>query len=140
VSSSGCVVLHPSERYTGAQDASYLAGLTAESAGSTGLCMTVLILPPGSRSRAHLHRRIESGAYLLEGELVTYFGECLEHTVLATAGDLVYIPADLPHVVMNATSEPARAVVVHTAPDDQQGISLLPELDGVIERALSGSV
>ncbi|MGZ4397206.1 MAG: cupin domain-containing protein, partial [Gaiellaceae bacterium] len=96
---SACVVVHPAERYTGAQGASYLTGLTSESVGTTGICMTVLLLPVGARSRTHLHRSIESAAYVLEGELETRSGERLEHTIMARSGHLVYIPADLPHMV-----------------------------------------
>ena len=39
------------------------------------------------------------------------------------------IPPDMPHLVLNPTEEVTRALVAHTAPDDQQGIELLPELE-----------
>jgi uncharacterized RmlC-like cupin family protein len=46
-----------------------------------------------------------------------------------TAGELAYIPPDVPHLVLNPTDEVTRALVAHTAPDDQAGIELLPELE-----------
>jgi uncharacterized RmlC-like cupin family protein len=38
----------------------------------------------------------------------------------------------MPHLVLNRSGSEARAVVAHTAADDQQGIVLLPELDNLI--------
>jgi uncharacterized RmlC-like cupin family protein len=68
---------------------------------------------------------------VIEGELVTLFGARLEERVLASAGDFVYIPPDVPHLVANLSDAPARALVAHSAPDDQAGIVLLPELDAL---------
>jgi uncharacterized RmlC-like cupin family protein len=43
----------------------------------------------------------------------------------------MYVPADMPHLVMNRSGAVCRAIVAHTAPDDQAGIVMLPELDGI---------
>ena len=61
----------------------------------------------------------------------TYVGQ-LEHFLQARAGEYVYVPADVPHLVLNRSGAPARAVVAHSAADDQEGIVLLPELDGLV--------
>jgi uncharacterized RmlC-like cupin family protein len=53
-----------------------------------------------------------------------------EYAVLE-AGDFAYIPPDLPHVVGNVEEEPALIAVAHSSASDQDGIELLPELDGV---------
>jgi uncharacterized RmlC-like cupin family protein len=68
--------------------------------------MVELELPPGGRSRAHLHRGVETAGYMIEGELEMRWGDRLERTDRIAAGELVYIPTD-----------------------DQQGIELLPPLD-----------
>ena len=39
----------------------------------------------------------------------------------------------MPHRVMNLSNADARAVVAHSAADDQEGIVLLPELDAATE-------
>jgi uncharacterized RmlC-like cupin family protein len=119
-----CRVYRRGERYEGAQGLSYFAGLSG-----SAISMVELELPPGGRSRAHLHRGVESAGYVIEGELEMRWGRQLEHHERLAAGELAYIPADMPHLVLNPSEEVTRALVAHTAPDDQQGIELLPELE-----------
>ena len=127
-----CVVVRSGGSYEGAQGLPYRQGLTGATAGSRGLCLTATTIPPGARSKAHLHRGIESGGYVIEGTLETLFGERLEQSVVANTGEYVYIPPDLPHVVVNRSDREAQALVAHTAADDQEGIVLLPELDPLV--------
>jgi uncharacterized RmlC-like cupin family protein len=119
-----CRVYRQGERYQGSQGMTYFAGLSG-----AAICMVELELPPGGRSRAHLHRGVESAGYVIEGELEMRWGSRLEHTERLVAGELAYIPGDMPHLVLNPTGEITRALVAHTAPDDQEGIELLPELE-----------
>jgi uncharacterized RmlC-like cupin family protein len=129
-----CRVVTAGDAYVGRHNLNYVAGLTGTTAGSRGICMTVATLPPGARARAHLHREIETAIYVIEGEAATYYGDALQHVAVARGGEYVYIPADLPHLVINQSSTVCRAVVTHTACDDQAGIELLPHLDDVIVR------
>ena len=75
---------------------------------------------------------IETAACILEGVVDMYCGERLEHFLQAQAGEYVYVPADMPHLVLNRSGAPATAVVAHSAADDQERIVLLPELDGLV--------
>ena len=127
-----CKLIRPGESYVGRQGFTYIAGLTGATAGSRGLCMTALSLPDGARAKPHLHRGIETAAYIMEGVVDMYFGERLECFLQASAGEYVYVPADMPHLVLNRSGAPARALVVHSAADDQEGIVLLPELDELV--------
>ena len=127
-----CKLIRAGEAYVGQQGFTYIAGLTGATAGARGLCMTVLPLPDGARAKTHLHRGIETAAYIMEGEVDMYYGERLEHFLQARAGEYVSVPADVPHLVLNRSGAPARAVVAHSAADDQEGIVLLPELDGLV--------
>jgi uncharacterized RmlC-like cupin family protein len=127
-----CRTVSPGDEYVGRQALSYRAGITGDSVGARGICMVVATLPPGARARAHRHAGIETAIHILEGEAVTYFGERLGESQVARAGDYVYIPADLPHLVVNRSDAPCRALIAHTAPDDQQGLVLLPELDALV--------
>jgi uncharacterized RmlC-like cupin family protein len=132
MSASTCRVIRPGGTYEGLQGLTYVAGITAASAGSRAICMTVVELPPGARARTHLHRGIETAVHVLEGETGMYFGERLGEHLVARAGEYIFVPADMPHLVFNQSGAPCRAVVAHSAPDDQQGIVLLPELDALV--------
>ena len=132
VSPPTCRLIRSGGTYVGQQGFTYIAGLTGASAGARGLCMTVLPLPHGARARTHLHRGIETAAYILEGVVDMYYGERLEHFLQARAGEYVSVPADMPHLVLNRSGAPAKAVVAHSSGHDQEGIVLLPELDGLV--------
>jgi uncharacterized RmlC-like cupin family protein len=127
-----CRVIRSGEAYQGLQGVTYFTGLTGATAGSRAICMTLGVLPAGARAKTHLHRGIETAVYVIEGSTDMHFGERLEHCITAAAGEYMYVPADVPHCVINRSSEVCRAVVAHTAADDQQGIVLLPELDSLV--------
>lgn len=124
-----CCVVHSGDAYQGQQGLTYLAGLTGATAGSRGICMTIAVLPPGERAKTHLHRAIETAVYVIEGEAAMYWGERLEHYLSAAAGEYVYVAPDTPHLVMNRSDAPCRAVVAHSSATDQDGIVMLPHLD-----------
>lgn len=128
-----CKVVRPGEHYRGKQGLSYSAGLTQATAGSSAICMTLVTLPPGARAKTHLHQGIETAVYVIEGATGMYFGPRLGEHLVAAAGEYIYIPADMPHLVHNHTGDVCRAIVAHTSPDDQAGIVMLPELDTLIE-------
>ena len=67
--------------------------------------------------------------------MVMWFGEQLEHKLVAQAGDFVYIPNGMPHLVLNASDrEPAVAVLARTDPNEQEDVTTLPELDADLQR------
>jgi len=120
------------ERYVGTQGLEYRRGVTRDTVGARTVCMTVLEIPPGARSKAHFHRGIETVIYVIAGEAETWAGDGLEQRVVAGAGDYLHIPGDVPHVVVNRGAVPCRAVVVHASSDDQDGIVLVPALDAMV--------
>lgn len=125
-----CVLVRPVEATPGSTGISYAAGVSKATAGSRAMCLELATLAPGLRGRAHLHAHHESAAYVLEGEIVIWFGEQLEERLVARAGDFVYIPAGVPHLPANASaSEPAVAVLARTDPNEQESVLALPELD-----------
>jgi uncharacterized RmlC-like cupin family protein len=132
MNSPTCKVVRSGDTYVGQQGFTYFSGLTGASAGSRGISMTVVTLPPGARAKPHLHHEIETAVYVIEGEAEMYFGAALEEIVVARAGEYVYVPAEMPHLVLNRSGAPCRALVAHTAADDQAGIVLLPELDALV--------
>ena len=113
------------EGYAGKQGLDYFAGVSAESCGSEGLCLHLLVLPPGAQARAHLHEGHESAIYVLEGSAAMRHGEGLAQVDTMTAGDFVFIPAGVPHQPYNPTDRPVRALVARTDPNEQESVVLL---------------
>lgn len=118
-----CVVVSPGETYRGKQELDYFAGVSAQSAGATGLCMHLLTIPPGVRSQPHLHEHHETVVYVLEGEGSMYWGEGLREHLTVRAGQFLYIPANVPHLTYNASpTNPCRALVARTDPNEQESV------------------
>ncbi len=125
-------VIQPGQTYVGKQGFTYGAGASAETVGAKDICMNVLPMPDGARAKVHYHQGIETISYLLEGECAVYYGDQLEHRALMRAGEQIYIPADVPHAPCNESGARCRWLVVHSSGSDQDGIVLMPELDGLI--------
>jgi uncharacterized RmlC-like cupin family protein len=126
-----CVLIQAGEAEEGKTGVTYAAGVSATTTGASALCLQLASLPPGARSRAHLHAEHESAAYVIKGEMVLFFGERLEQKVAARAGDFLYIPSGVPHLVLNPSAEPAVAVLARTDPNEQESVTELPELEAL---------
>ena len=127
-----CRVVKPEAAYDGKQGLSYVQGISAESVGARGICMHLLTIPPGARAKAHLHESHETAIYMLSGSADTWYGDRLEHHVVLHAGELMYIPAGVPHLPANRTNAPCTAVIARTDPNEQESVVLLPELDALV--------
>ena len=120
--------------YTSAQGTVYAPGVSAETAGSTGLFLGIVTLPPGQRTHAHVHERHESAFYLLSGESIELWtGESLEHRAEARPKDFLYIPAGLPHVAVNRSATvPAIFIGARNEATAQESVVMRPELDELV--------
>jgi uncharacterized RmlC-like cupin family protein len=118
--------------YEGKQALTYTSGISAESVGAKGICMHLLTIPPGERAKAHKHENHETAIYVISGESSMLYGEKLEQRMTARAGDLIYIPAGVPHLPYNSSNEPCQAVIARTDPNEQESVVLLPELESSI--------
>lgn len=126
---SECRLVRGRGAYRGKQGLEYFEGVSAESAGATGLCLHRLVLPPGARAEPHLHAEHESAVYVLSGEAVMWHGERLEKRMDVRAGDFVYIPAGVPHLPANPSeSEPVVALIARTDPSEQESVLVRPDL------------
>lgn len=124
--------MKPEAAYDGKQGLSYVQGISAETVGARGICMHLLTIPPGARAKAHLHESHETAIYMLSGSADTWYGDRLEHHVVLHAGELMYIPAGVPHLPANRTNSPCMAVIARTDPKEQESVVLLPELDALV--------
>jgi uncharacterized RmlC-like cupin family protein len=121
-----CVVVRPDEAFEGKQGLRYFAGICAENAGATGICMQLVTIGPGERARPHLHEGHESTVYVLSGEVEMRYGAGLTERLVVRAGDFLYIPAGMPHLPANLSeTEPATAVIARTDPNEQESVVVL---------------
>ena len=132
----GVAIIKPGGTYVGRQGFTYGAGASAETVGARSVCMNVLPIPPGAVAKAHLHRNIETIAYMLDGECVLYYGHDLEKHVLVRRGEQCFVAADVPHAPRNESGKPCTAIIVHSSGSDQDGIVLLPELDAKLAQRM----
>ena len=127
-----CRKITPAGTFDGKQGFTYIEGIARETTGSQAICMHLLTIPPGGRAKAHKHATHETAIYMLDGVTVMFWGARLENRMEAEAGDLIYIPADMPHLPFNPGDVPARAVIARTDPHEQESVVLLPELEGLV--------
>jgi 4-hydroxyphenylpyruvate 3-dimethylallyltransferase len=126
-------VITPELAYEGKQKMGMVAGVCTQTVGSQALCMHLAEMPPRSRGKVHIHDQHETSLYVTEGCTRTYFGPNLEHYVDSKAGELLYIPASMPHLAVNLMSEPAKGVLARTDPNEQESVRLLPHLEDKAE-------
>lgn len=132
-----CYTVRAAEAYRGKQGLEYFAGVSAQTIGSRGLCMHLLTVPPGGRAKAHKHEGHETTIYVLSGDSFTLYGDKLEHVMRSRAGDIVYIPAGVPHLPVNLGTEPVSGVVARTDANEQESVVLLPELEPYAEEMIA---
>lgn len=128
-----CRIVRPGETYEGKQGFTYCAGISRESVGASGLCLHLLTIPPGQRARAHLHSAHETAIYALSGETEMWWGDRLQHHLVLREGEMLYIPAGMPHLPANRSDRPASAIIARTDPNEQESVVLLPELEPLVE-------
>jgi uncharacterized RmlC-like cupin family protein len=127
-----CRKFRAGDIYAGKQGFSYAGGISAESAGSTGICMMLLTIKPGDRAKAHMHSQHETAIYVVSGESVMWWGERLENRMTVGEGEMLYIPAGMPHLPANVSDQPCVAVIARTDPNEQESVMLLPELEALV--------
>ena len=121
-------------RFAVGRAAFYRPGISAEAVGAKALHLQLLEIAPGERARAHKHERHETAIHVLEGVSGYFWGDRLEHHVIAGAGDFVHIAADVPHLPYNRSgSERVVAVIARTDPNEQESVVLLPMLEAGLD-------
>jgi uncharacterized RmlC-like cupin family protein len=127
-----CILVGAGDAAEGNTGVTYAAGISATSAGARGLCLQLASLPPGARARAHQHDDHETAVYVIEGQMVLFSGERLEHKLVANPGDFIYIPNGVPHLVVNGSdTAPTVGVLARTDPNEQEDVTALPDLDAL---------
>ena len=120
-----CKVIRGGEAFHGKQGLDYFTGVSAESAASEGICMHLLVMPPGGKARPHYHEAHETAIYMLEGSTSFHHGPNLEFLDVVNEGDFVYIPAGVPHQPFNPTEKVASALIARTDPTEQESVVII---------------
>lgn len=128
--SNGLKVVEHGRRILGKQGGLYQEGVSAQTAGSKAIHLQLLTIPPGGIERAHRHEGHETALYTLSGSSGVWWGDDLQHHDTSGPGTFVYIAAGVPHKPYNpSSSEPCVVVIARTDPNDQESVTLLPDLD-----------
>lgn len=116
-------VIKPADRDAGTAQTpgmTRVAGVSASTAGASGIWMGQFTNEPGFRSGAHHHGDVESAIYVLSGRLQMRWGARLEHSADAEAGDFIFVPASLVHQEINLSD--AEGVVAILARGGQENV------------------
>jgi len=125
-----CRVVRAGTDFIGKQGHLYVPGISAESVGAQRIHLEIVRIPPGEQAKAHKHQGHETAIYILSGKSGMWYGEALQHHLVARAGDFLYIPANMPHLPYNLSKvESCVAVIARTDPNNQESVILLPDLD-----------
>jgi uncharacterized RmlC-like cupin family protein len=116
--------------YRAEQGSDYLPGISLETVGAKALWLGVATIPPGKRTKAHVHERHETAFYMLSGdELEMWTGNQLQFRDSVCPGDYLYIPANVLHVAINRGTQPAVFVGARNEPTAQESVVMYPEMD-----------
>ena len=127
-----CQKIRAGAAIPGKQGLLYAPAISAQTVGSKAIHFQMLTIPPGGRAKAHKHEGHETAIYVLSGESAMYYGDRLEHHMVAGAGEFVYIPANVPHLPYNTSqTDPCTALISRTDPNEQESVVLMPELEGI---------
>jgi uncharacterized RmlC-like cupin family protein len=120
-----CVVRTAAEECS-KQALPYFVGICERTAGSSGLSLSLVVVPAGARAEPHYHDGYETAIYQLSGRVETRYGPRLEESVVTEAGDFLFIPAAVPHQAINLSeTEPASAVVARNDANEQESVVLV---------------
>ena len=121
------VTVRPTEAVDTLQRLPAFVGISNATAGSTGIGLNVVVIPPGATADAHFHDGFETAIYLLSGRVETRYGEGLRHSCVNEAGDFLFIPPGVPHQPRNlSATEPARALVARNTAAEQESVVSYP--------------
>lgn len=117
------VTVKPTEAIETLQKLPNYVGISAQTAGATGISMNVVIIPAGGKAKPHYHEGFETAIYMLKGRVQTFYGEGLAKSVINEQGDFIFIPAGVPHQPVNLSdSEQAIAIVSRNDANEQESV------------------
>ncbi len=108
-----------------------MAAITSQSANARKLWAGTVGIQANARTGAHHHGELESIIYVVRGRARMRWGEQLEYTAEAGAGDFIFVPPWVPHQEINASpDEPLECVLVRS---DQEPVVVNLDIEGCAE-------
>lgn len=94
------------------------AAITHARTGASKLWAGTVVVQPHAKTGPHHHGELETVIYIVRGRARMRWGEHLEFSDEAGAGDFIYVPPYVPHQEINARPDiPCEAVVVRSGQD-----------------------
>ena len=91
------------------------AAITHARTGATQLWAGTVVVQPDAKTGPHHHGALETILYIVKGRARMRWGDHLEFSEEAGAGDFIYVPPYVPHQEINARPDEAcEAVVVRS--------------------------
>ncbi len=81
------------------------AAINAARVGAQKIWAGTVKIDANAKTGAHHHGELESVIYVLRGKARMRWGEKLEYTAEAEAGDFIFIPPFVPHQEINASTD-----------------------------------
>lgn len=117
------VTVRPDVAVMTRQKLPYFVGISGQTAGTQGLSMNLVVIPPGGSAMPHCHKDYETAIYLLKGKVETRYGKGLSKSIINEAGDFLFIPPNVPHQPFNLSdTEAAQAIVARNDPNEQENV------------------
>ncbi len=105
------------------------AAINAARVGAQKIWAGTVKIDANAKTGAHHHGALESVIYVVRGKARMRWGEKLEYTAEAEAGDFIFIPPFVPHQEINAsTNEPLECVLVRS---DNEAVVVNLEIEAV---------
>src|ERR1700723_1717006 len=94
------------------------AAITHARTGAEKLWAGTMVVQPDAKTGPHHHGELETALYVVKGRVRMRWGDRLELSDEARAGDFIYVPPFVPHQEINASpDEICQAVVVRDGQD-----------------------
>lgn len=123
-------VVQAGEAYLGKQGLSYTPGISAATVGSRALWVGSAVLPPGGRTKAHIHENHESAFDVMSGdEVELWTGEDLNEKAVAHAGDYLYIPGGCTARGCEPRRHSRAVCGSATHPNERESVVMRPDLE-----------
>ena len=117
------VAIRPEREVMTLQRLPYFVGISGSTVGSQGLSMHLVVIPPGAKADPHIHVGYETGIYVLEGRVLTRWGQNLENETISEPGEFLFVPPGVPHEAVNLSpTSPARAVIARNDNAEQDKV------------------